>query len=1756
MAKNNNPGRILKGTKSQPTLKGASGVWTLDEALQAHRANAWPQPNLYQPVANSLRSKAASTSYFYRTTPRPGNRMIWTWSAWFKRSSTGTSTGNRNGLFGSGDSGQNNLFRLYFNATDNLVVQDTQNSADNLIVVTTQTFRDTNAWYHVVLAVDMTQSTGANRVKVYVNGVQVTSFSTATYASQGYSTMINGGLYESTGACYNPPTSAYVVLDGYIAEHNFIDGGQLQPTLFGQFDTNNTWVPVPYTGSYGTNGFYLPFNNATTSQTLGYDASLNGTPVYNSDQDPYRGSVALHLTGNGPAGGQNNTFADSSSNNLSFTRNGSATQGSFSPFSKDSTTSYNPAIHGASAYFNGSTDYIYTASNALFNVGSNNVTIEAWVYLTAFNQGASPYISTIWSLDGSGTNNTFLYIYRTGSIAVGINGTNEIASASGVISLNNWYHTAVVRNGSTTTVYVNGVSVASNTTAVWAQTGSRPFYVGSNPQSAYYYLTGYIASVRFLTNTVLYTGAFTPTNRPFSTLTNNLLTWSEDFASSSYWTQYNGTSITSGSTIAPDGNPTGWLWTSATGAASFRGLFVTPALSSSVYTFSVYLKYKGVQWVALDLGGSSSFSSIDLLNGVTGTTASGRTTTINSVGNGWYRCTITSTSAIAGGQETGVWQLDANGGTTSIGSANNGFYIWGAQLETGGTATTYTPTPANYSTAPSLLLNFANAAVVDSAGATDIITSGTATISSASKYGSGALFNAGTTGYWRTVGNSLASAGDFTIEGWWNFADFATHVTYFTRLFSIGTGLANDVTVNVDNSGYIAFRINDTIQFTATIPLTVNTWAHIAFTRNFYNYRLFINGTQYGIITTSTSISTQLTYPIYIGSESDGGGGYINGSIDDFRITNGLARYQAAFTPPARALPETGGKSFVTTNVNAGVVRSFTTTGTTSWTAPSDVTQVEVLVVAGGGGGGAGSSGGGGGAGGLIYNNQYPVVPGQTYTVAVGVGGSSGATGSNSIFGNLTAIAGGNGGGTSGGSGGGQPSGGGFPTGYNTGSGTGGQGFGGGAGNGGANYPGGGGGGAGSVGGAASAGVGGNGGTGLQFGIIGTPTYYAGGGGGGGQSGGTAGTGGVGGGGAGAMLLGGSPGTANTGGGGGGCGYNGAGQSGGAGGSGIVIVRYTTTAVGNTSDATTDNLVDSPTLYGHDMGMGGEVVGNYATLNPLGQALSGATTLNIQNGGLTAGAPTAGTAGYGIYTSTIAAPATGYWYAEFAVSGTYTSANNNSVGLISTVVTTLSNFIGSAANTYCYFDGDKTTGTFRSNSATAQSIPGFTSGDTLMVALGNGNLWFGKNGLWLGTGSPNPATATSPAYTGLSGNYYFACGNYTAPYGYVFNANFGQRAWAYTPPAGFSALTLKNFARPAPGSAAATPNQFFDTVLWTGNGTSQTITLPGAFKPDLVWVKARANPGTHQNLLHDSVRGITTWLISNSTGAEATDGTSFSSFNSDGFTLGTGGNGHNISAETYVAWCWRAGGTAVSNTTGTITSQVSANNTSGFSIVTYTGTGVNGATIGHGLTTTAPSFIIIKSRSNGTNNWIVYHSSLYALNTGNFIYLNTNAALNTGGIFFYTAPTNSVFTVGGTGNYVNETGLTYVAYCWSEVPGFSKFGSWTNNNNNDGTFVYLGFKPAFVMLKNTDNVETWYITDGKRHTYNVAPGADSAFLVPNSSGAEGAGNATTATVDLLSNGFKIRTTNPASGEISFGTRNYIYAAFAEKPFGNANGTAR
>ena len=345
------------------------------------------------------------------------------------------------------------------------------------------------------------------------------------------------------------------------------------------------------------------------------------------------------------------------------------------------------------------------------------------------------------------------------------------------------------------------------------------------------------------------------------------------------------------------------------------------------------------------------------------------------------------------------------------------------------------------------------------------------------------------------------------------------------------------------------------------------------------------------------------------------------------------------------------------------------------------------------------------------------------------------------------------------------------------------------------------------------------------------------------------------------------------------------------------------------------------------------------------------------------------------------------------------------------------------------------------------------------------------------------------------------------------------------------------------------PSEYFNTVLYTGDGTSSNAITGVGFQPDWVWIKQRDTTRSHQ--LMDAVRTASYRLQSDTTNAESSS--ALTSFDSDGFTVdGTSLNGTNASGGTYVAWNWLANGAGVSNTDGSITSTVSANTTSGFSIVSYTGNGTSGATVGHGLGAN-PAMIIFKNRIDSSSaKWAVYHKSIFVSQADpNILYLEATAATadDTNVLGNSTVTLNS--TVFSLGDYNGSNGNTdgIIAYCFAEKKGFSKFGTYSGASTGvNGTFVYTGFKPAFVLIKSYDGAYGWVMNDNKRNPYNEAKNT----LFANNSDAE---DPTYNTCDLLSNGFKLRSSAGASA-INSATNdqslNYIYMAFAEEPLVGTN----
>mgnify|MGYP003657915292 CR=1 FL=1 len=342
------------------------------------------------------------------------------------------------------------------------------------------------------------------------------------------------------------------------------------------------------------------------------------------------------------------------------------------------------------------------------------------------------------------------------------------------------------------------------------------------------------------------------------------------------------------------------------------------------------------------------------------------------------------------------------------------------------------------------------------------------------------------------------------------------------------------------------------------------------------------------------------------------------------------------------------------------------------------------------------------------------------------------------------------------------------------------------------------------------------------------------------------------------------------------------------------------------------------------------------------------------------------------------------------------------------------------------------------------------------------------------------------------------------------------------------------------------PTIYFNSVLYTGTGSggsNRQITGVG-FQPDWVWIKNRNSAQEH--VLVDSIRGATKSLDSSANSAESTTSTQVGAFISDGFQLGSGSvqNRVNGSGNGLVAWNWKTGTSFTNDASatgiGTIDSTGSVNTDAGFSIISYTGTGSAG-TVAHGLGA-VPKMIIIKSR-NTASLWGVYHQ---AIGNTHGLFLNaTNAATSLSAYWNNTSPTSSVFSLGGDAD-INKSSDPLIAYCFADIKGYLKFGSYTGNGNADGTFVYTGFKPAFVLVKRTDTAGyEWSIWDNKRDSFNLAD----TTLRPNSSATEST-IGSFYQIDMLSQGFKFRTSNV---DVNASSASYIYMAFAESPFVNSNG---
>jgi hypothetical protein len=549
---------------------------------------------------------------------------------------------------------------------------------------------------------------------------------------------------------------------------------------------------------------------------------------------------------------------------------------------------------------------------------------------------------------------------------------------------------------------------------------------------------------------------------------------------------------------------------------------------------------------------------------------------------------------------------------------------------------------------------------------------------------------------------------------------------------------------------------------------------------------------------------------------------------------------------------------------------------------------------------------------------------------------------------------------------------------------------------------------------------------------------------------------------------------------------------------------WNTNNISVTAGTTYDAMTDSPTPAS-------ATVGNYAVINPLWKG----SAVTITNGNLSySGSGATNSIAYSTFGIT-----SGKWYAEWT-QGTTPGGGAMYVGISLDSINPNHSWLGQNAGEYSYLNSNG----FKANN-NVQTAYGATWGinDVIGVAFDADarTITFYKNGA-----SQGVAYSSIPA-----GNYYFANGNNPGST-VTGNWNFGQRPFTALP-TGFSAVNTFNI----PDSTIKKGNTVMDVNIWAGTGATANITTPASFKPDFVWIKNRSSGSAYHNI-YDTTRGAGIVLVSNTTDADQTLANRLTAFTSTGYTLGSHAD-VNASGSNYVGWEWKAnGGSTSSNTNGSITSTVQANTTAGFSVATFTPPGSGSFTFGHGLGV-APKMVICKNRSSA-DNWLSWQGSLGGTQ---YILLNLTNAAATNSAIYTASPTSTLINCG---SYFSSNAGNYICYSWAEIAGFSKFGSYTGNGSADGVFVYTGFRPKYLMVKSSSAVGNWPIVDTSRNTYNVT----NLSIEANNPDAEQTGTASTMpTMDLLSNGFKLRTTS-AGGNGNGVT--YIYMAFAENPFKNAN----
>jgi len=1662
-------------------------------------------------VDRSLRFNSADSAYLSRTPSSAGNRRTFTFSCWVKAPKI---AGIQQIIF-SASTGSTPYTAIDFR-DNNFRIIEWNGSSVVFQVKTDAILRDPSAWYHVVIAVDTTQSTAANRVKIYINGTQQTSFATASYPSQNHQLYMNSSALHYVGE--NAATSYTAFLNGYLTEVHFVDGQALAATDFGELDDNNNWNPKEFSGTYGTNGFKLNFSDNSSNEALGYDQSV-ATPSPNPDG----GMDVVTWTGNG---------STQTISGLGFQPDFvwiKARSAAYDHYLQD-------VVRGATKTLEANqTGAETTNADGVTEFTSDGFKLGAGTGNTAPNVTNVTYVGWAWKAGGAAVSNTdgSLTSQVSASTDYGFSIVTGTTPSSGVSS------------------YGHGLDTAPKLMLVKLSNVSANWHIYSEELGNTGYL--YFTSAAAGTTTALWDST-SPTNSVFTLGTSfdgsyNFVAycWSEVSGFSKFGS-YSG-SGSSGNAVT----------------TGFKPRYVLLKRTDSTGNWFIFDSARGTGktvWADLPDDEESSYSITITANGFTvNGTASGMNATggtyiyaafADRPGNNFDVNNLVATAGADGAAGFDVVTYSGNGGAQVIGGPA---YSTQTLSAVSSSETVTNPGRAFNGSTSNSAYTFNGIKFTPIGGSQSNVTS---LRFYSESYGQGGTI--------KLNGTTIETNYDFGNGGWYSFSSTALSninntLTSFEWNRQPGQGSNNNDYLN-------AVEINGTVLIDgAGAPLKFQpdlVWikSRSSGTEGHYIANS-INGLTENMRSNSTSAEQTNTNGVTAADANTftlGDSGRVNGTSQNYVAWAWNAGANSNKTYTVKVVSDSGNKyrfddfgtSAVTLDLQEGSTYVFDqsdssnaghpirfgtsangtdyTTGVTHTGTPGSAGAKTTLVLGTGvatlyyscanhsGMGGqintnstAGASNFDGSIQSTVKANQeygFSIVSTSPSNNAVSIGHGLNATPSVIISKSRTVTYDWN---------------------------------------------------------VMHASLGGDEIMRLNttaakqtvsnyYNSIGTSTFSV-------ISGNNANN-------SGDMVYycwseisgfskfgsysgGTNPRTITT-------GFKTAfvlikssshsshwqiidatrggtqklasdlsaaeNDSSTLGGTSTNTVEFlddgfklTTTNTGTNQSGYTyiymafagtpdgsgvDSLIDTPTNYDASSGNNG---GNYCTLNPLhAPAIVGSgTSPTITNGNLDVtgnNQETAGTFG----------ASSGKWYYEVTQhdAGNFT----NGVGW----------YREGTSEESIYRDD----GAFRFNgSESSYGASWQSAGDVIGIALDidNNTIAFYKNGASQGNAKTNLPAGT---YIPLIYNRQVS----------DLSANFGQRPFVYTPPTGHKSLCTQNLADPtiADGSTA------FDAKLWTGTGSSRSITGYG-FSPDLAWIKSRS--GAYVHYWVDTVRGAAKRLQSNSTTTELNSSQSLTAFNSDGFDLGNE-QAVNENNDTFVGWAWDAGASTVSNTDGSITANVRANASAGFSICSYTGIG-DGSTesFGHGLNA-APEFVIIKNRDSSTN-WAVYHKgggagATYRLD-------DTNAKESTS-MFDSQHPSSSVVYLKENSNRVNNP-YDYVAYCFAPVAGYSAFGSYTGNGSSDGPFVYTGFRPRFLLFKCSSAIGNWIIIDSARDTFNDG---ETAKLAPNHSYEENnssyIGFASQTLVDFTSNGFKLRSTGGTSNDSG---ATYIWAAFCEHPFKTA-----